>query len=672
MLLSKIINMNIKYILSGLAALTMLSACSDDFLEPEALSFYEPGATFTTESGLKAAMAVCDRHLRMIITNGDDTYPKWGTELMFSDMMLWGKTDEGTGIQDDMASKLTPTTITGEISYLWDEAWTGIKYANTILSNVDLVNIPQEQKDQYRAQAYFHRAIRYYNLVFEFGDLPLVTKIISKPKTDYKSCPKEEILEMLAHDLDFAVKHCPSQSEMDTYGSPNKEACRMLLAKVYLAIGKYKEAEKQCDELITNSGLQLMREPFGTFIQGNDQTWPIMRNVIWDLHRAENKIMATNKELIMGIVNCSTLKNSIVRMTWMRIFGPFWNGNLTCPDGVSGTPVNRYALSSSQYDAENDWVRVLGRGIATLRSTYYAQHSMWVVNGVEDKDDLRHNSKVGNWVNMEDIRYTNKDSKYYNQGLMLYAPEDVYDDSGKLKMAKGTLLCSDTIRTWHDSPLYKIYYQDHTQLANPNANDFQGVRQNSNDNGNMYLFRLAEAYLVRAEAKLYQGNSSGAASDLNELRSRAKCSQMYSGNITIDDIADERGRELWFEEWRNVELTRMSMCLANTGVPDRWGNTYGSDWDKQSGTDRNGGSYWYQRLMHCSLYNRGYTISSGNAKVLNYTMDKRNVFWPIPYSSAIEANPKGTLHQNYGYDGYNDGVEMWNTWEEAVADEENF
>ena len=75
--------------------------------------------------------------------------------------------------------------------------------------------------------------------------------------------------------------------------------------------------------------------------------------------------------------------------------------------------------------------------------------------------------------------------------------------------------------------------------------------------------------------------------------------------------------------------------------------------------------------MHCSYYNRGYTISSGNAKALNYTMDKRNVFWPIPYSSAIEANPKGALHQNYGYDGYDGNIEMWSTWEEAVADEDN-
>ena len=661
----------IKYILTGIIAAGMLSSCSEDFLQPEALSFYEPGATFTTESGLKAAMAVSDRHLRMMMSDGNDNDMTYSAELLFSDLMVWGKTDDGANIQDDMASRLTPTTVPGHITRMWNEGWNGVKYANTVLDNVDKVeSLTQEQKDQYRAQAYFHRSIRYYTLVFQFGDIPLVTKIIGAPKSDYYSCKKEEVLKMITQNLEFAVEHCPSQKDMEYFGSPNKEACRMLLAKCYLAIGEYKKAEQQCDELINNSGLSLMTEPYGEFIDPQPETWPITRNVIWDLHRSENKITTANKELIMGIPNVSTLKNSILNMRWMRVYGPFWNGNMTCPDGVGGTPVNRFAKNSRDYDPLTDWVRVLGRGIATMRSTYYAQHSMWVVNGTEDTEDLRHNSKVGNWVNMEDIRYTNKNSKYYNKGMMLYAPEDVYRADGSLQIAKGTLLCGDTIRSWHDHPLYKIYYQDHTQLANAGANEFQGVRPNSDDNGNMYLYRLPEAYLVRAEAKLYQGNGAGAAQDLNVIRKRAKCSQLYNGSVTIDDIADERGRELWYEEWRNVELTRISMCLAHCGVPDRWGNTYGADWDKQDGTSKDGGSYWYQRLMHCSFYNCGYTMKSGNASALKYTMDKRNVFWPIPYAVAIEANPQGQLQQNYGYDGYDPAIKMWNTWEEAAADEE--
>ena len=111
------------------------------------------------------------------------------------------------------------------------------------------------------------------------------------------------------------------------------------------------------------------------------------------------------------------------------------------------------------------------------------------------------------------------------------------------------------------------------------------------------------------------------------------------------------------------------MCVAKRGVPDEWGNNYGTDWDKQIGTTITGGSYWYQRCVKYSIYNRGYTIASGNATALNYTIDKRNLFWPVP-NSAITANNKAELAQNYGYDGYNTSIQIWDNWQDAVADEE--
>ncbi len=117
-------------------------------------------------------------------------------------------------------------------------------------------------------------------------------------------------------------------------------------------------------------------------------------------------------------------------------------------------------------------------------------------------------------------------------------------------------------------------------------------------------------------------------------------------------------------------ITGITMCLARSGVKDEWGNSYGDNWDKQSGTDATGGSYWYQRCIRYSFYNRGYTISSGRATALNYTMDKRNLFWPVP-NSAITANNKARLAQNYGYDGYDASVPMFDNWEDAVADEQS-
>lgn len=637
-----------------------LSSCTDDFLKPDPLSFYEPETTFTTESGLKSVLAMCDRHLRLYWTNyeANNIRVPIGTEYLFSDVAIYGKTDNVGGAYGTWATRLTPTSgiangDDNQIKYFWDQHYSGIKYANTILSYIDAVEgLGEEKKNEYKGRAYFHRAYRYLALVFQFGDVPLVTKILEGPKRNYKSTKKEAILEMITQDMEKAVEWVPEQAQTEYIGMVNKGACRQLLIKCYLATGRFAEAEAQADILINQSGYSLMQETFGTFNDGGEpETWKITDNVIWDLHRPENKLIAANKEVIMGMPNNTA--DSHTDFLTMRIFGPMWsdNGYLLSPDGKAGA-VN-YARNYANYDKSLDFLRAFGRGIATVSgATDFQQHGMWVVNGVEDTQDLRHNHEVGNWVRMEDLKYNNPESEYYGKNLQLY------DDQGKI-------LCTNLIRDWFDFPHYKIFLDDATAEANQGANQFNGATTGSN--ANWYLYRLAETYLLRAEAKLYQGKD--ATSDVNEVRRRAKCSQFYT-SVNIGDIANERARELYLEEWRAMELKRISYCLALSGKPDEWGNTYSKDnWDKQSGTDVTGGSYWYQRLTRYSVYNQNPDGITSGPNTLYFTLDKRNVYWPIP-NDAITANNKAQLAQNYGYDGYDANIQMWDNWEDAVADED--
>ena len=637
----------------------ILTGCAESFLEPDPLSFYEPETTFTTESGLQATMAMADRHLRLYWTNytANNILVPIGTEYLFSDMSIYGKTDAGGGIFDNIAYKLTPTGGAGSndsnhIMYFWDQTYTGIKYANTVLTYIDNVkDIDEQTKNTYKGRAYFHRAFRYYSLVFQFGDVPLITKILEVPKQNYRTTKKEAILEMIVKDLEFAIEWVPKQKDMDLIGMVNKEACHHLLIKCYLAIGEFKKAEEQADILINQSGLSLMRDPFGVENPGGEpETWSITRNVIWDLHRPENKLISENKEVIMGMPNSG--EQSFTQFLTMRIFGPFWSdGNTKTPDGKNA--IINYARNHEDYKKSLDFTRAMGRGIATVSSTYFATHTLWNVNDVQDDQDLRHNVEVGNWVRMEDLKYNDPSSKYFGENLQLYHPET------------GAILCPDTIRNWFDLPLYKIYLQDVIAEENMGVNQFNGATKGGN--AHWYLYRLAETYLLRAEARFYQGNVQGATSDVNEVRKRAKCTELYTA-VTIGDIVNERARELYLEEWRNVELTRVSRCLAISGKPDEWGNTYDiNTYDKQQGTDFNGGSYWYQRIMHYTPYNKG-EIKVRTA-TLKYTMDKCNLYWPIP-NSAITANNKGQLHQNFGYDGYDPNIPMWESWEEAVEDED--
>jgi hypothetical protein len=76
--------------------------------------------------------------------------------------------------------------------------------------------------------------------------------------------------------------------------------------------------------------------------------------------------------------------------------------------------------------------------------------------------------------------------------------------------------------------------------------------------------RLAETYLLLAEAQLKQGNVGGAATNINIVRARAGASAITPGQVTLDFILDERSRELVTEEQRRYTLMRTGTWLART------------------------------------------------------------------------------------------------------------
>ena len=223
-------------------------------------------------------------------------------------------------------------------------------------------------------------------------------------------------------------------------------------------------------------------------------------------------------------------------------------------------------------------------------------------------------------MTMEDMVYNNpalisQNDPYYGKNLQKFN-------------ASGANLCADTIRCWYDWPQYKTFVPDH---------------QNSLNNGGhtpWYVYRLAETYLVRAEAYYWKGDLASAAADINVVRERAHAQPINASDVTIATILDERARELYLEEYRNVELTRIAYIFAQTGHPDYKGRSY----SMSTFSTKN---FWYDWIMdHTEFYNQGVHTIHGD----EYTLSPYHVLWPIP-QSAIDANVSGHINQNMGYNG---------------------
>jgi hypothetical protein len=617
------------------AALQLPLSCSKDFLKPDPLSFYEPSITFTSKEGLQAAISTCNRNLRYVWTGEGAPLI---TDLLFSEVAVEGTTDK-SGPAQDMNAMITPTSNnndvnTNKINWFWYEGYKGVKYANTIISNIPRVEgLDPVVRDEMLGMAYFHRAFRYLWLVFSFGDVPLLTKEITTPKFNFRSTKKSVILEKMVSDMEFAVEHVPATGD---YGAVTKGACQHLLIKFYLATGQFDKAIAMANALINTSGYALMTGTFGTFVNPMPNIHNITRNVIWDLHRPQNKSIPANRETIFNLISREEFENSRQDMATMRNAVPFLSGN---GNQLISTPSGKAGLSSSYAQTKDkiDLRKTYGRGIGKLRPTWYSTQTIW-----DDSSDLRHSTSTGNWMRMEDL--------VYNNPSLLSSGDAYYGKPLQLRNSSGKLLVTDTIRTWFDWPHYKLW------VESPRADALDNYNGGAAD---WYIFRLAETYLLRAEAYFWKGDRAAAAEDVNTIRRRANCTKLYNaGDLTMGAIMDERARELYYEELRHMELSRVSYIFALTHQSDEFGKTYTEDQLSNS-------SYWYERVnRYNNFYNKGVTTVYG----AKFTISPYHLYWPVPQSD-IDANREGRVNQNFGYPGYERNLPPFGSLEEALQAE---
>ena len=158
---------------------------------------------------------------------------------------------------------------------------------------------------------------------------------------------------------------------------------------------------------------------------------------------------------------------------------------------------------------------------------------------------------------------------------------------------------------------------------------------------------------------MWKGDAAKAAEDVNTIRRRAHCSKLFTaGEMNMGVIMDERARELYLEEWRHVELSRVSYIFALTGQTDEFGQTY----TEETISDN---SYWWQRIKtYNDFYNSGIKTRSG----LAYTISPYHIFYPIP-QGAIDANREGRINQNKGYAGYEYNIAPFDNLEDAIESE---
>ncbi len=550
----------------------LFASCSKDYLKEVPFDRFSPENLLTNEAGYNAVVVALYEASRQehIIASNNFEYMTVGT-----DQTQWGRNDSrGNKDYSLLNSNLSATII------YWDWAFKKmIVRANLILEDIDnpKLKIEDAARADIKGQALFFRAYTYNFLANIYGGVPIVDKRITEPKFDFVRNSRAEVLSFAAKDLEQATQLLPLAVHD---GRIPRAAAFHLLSEVYISLGMEKNDPSFYDKSIQAASKVINKEAGDyqliTFRFGPASSKPgdVFSDIFADgqINKSEG-----NKEVLWawqfenftvgGSFNEGSANNSI------RYWGPEYD-KVRTPNNVSN-------LASDS----------LGRGIGVNSPTNYLKYDIWSLDTTDIRNSKFNIRRVYYYNNPADPEYLGKPIKTKKgaNGVLYIVKND------------GTItnISVDTLR--HYYPFFRKI--EGTPISNNNLS--------GNTSKDFSRMRVAETYLLRAEAYFRKGNLAKAADDINVVRSRAQAVNIQAGDVTEDFILDERSRELVVEEPRLRTLIRMGRLVDRV-----------------------------------RKYNAKPSVSNGPSS--GTTIKDFNKFWPIP-QKVIDANTDAAFEQNPGY-----------------------
>ncbi len=568
------------------ASMSVFTACNDDaFLREKAEDFITVDNAYLNANQFRTGINQMYAQVRADYnrTDGRNEFVLMGFGM---DIFTSGTADDrpSKGVFDDW-SKLN--SFDGVANMWWNSCYSVIKNANELLFQTENPGVKWNragEKEEIQAEIRFFRAFSYRNLANIFGGVPILEKPITEPTLNFTRATRTEVYEFAINDAEFAAQYLPVKTNDD--GRVVRATADHLLSELYIALSD-NGGEKSYDKAIaaasrvidgTDGDYRLMTERFGARMNETDHN----KDVYWDLFRMRNQnyIEAGNKECLWAIQferDMPAGTNVFDRPLFERRFWPnFWSER-------------RFGFNSVARDET-------GRGIATLVPTNYMKYDIWAKSG---EGDMR-NSEAN--INRKFYApYVLKGGKLIMDYDTTYVSEVVLADGSTavVNLKPGDEIKKEWLNSASDT-LTRFYPRFFKFGTDKHLNGIP-------DNGfvpDWYVFRVAETYLLRAEAQLKNGNKAAAVQDVNVVRARVKARQINESEMDIDFILDERARELVGEEQRYMTLSRMGKVYERT---KKYGRTFSAE-----------------------------------------SIKEHNNLFPIP-QSAIDANLEAEMTQNPGY-----------------------
>lgn len=244
------------YLAVALAAAMGFSSC-DDFLTEDVRGKENLDTYFTTADEVNKFVGGC----YFEIAKGGGWWQIYNTWLM-SDMTtddLW----DGNTTQDDGYEPTTHFMANGQsqgiLQNFWGARYQGINTCNTAIERIPGANMDENEKAQRLAEVRFLRAFFYFDLVRNFGGVPMVLKYGQDTEGLGRST-QEECYEFIESELKDVAEILPNRSKMAAadLGRATRGAALGILGKAQLYQGKWADAKATLGIIIEENEYDLL------------------------------------------------------------------------------------------------------------------------------------------------------------------------------------------------------------------------------------------------------------------------------------------------------------------------------------------------------------------------------------------------------------------------------
>lgn len=143
----------------------------------------------------------------------------------------------------------------------WTYLYEGIARANLVIQQIGNVDITDELKTRYIAEARFLRGTFYFELLNFYGGVPIYDEstVVSEEFSNMKKARNtaDEVREFIISDLDDAIQNLPEKWDDANYGRATKGAAMALKGKVLLFNKQYEEAATMFNSVISSGNYSL-------------------------------------------------------------------------------------------------------------------------------------------------------------------------------------------------------------------------------------------------------------------------------------------------------------------------------------------------------------------------------------------------------------------------------